>query len=518
MLEDFVIAIRLVGVKPRVSRQVQVSGELGLRRFHQVVQAVIGWKDTGLHLWRGPCDDFGDLRQFVPPGPEDERKATVADLFNMVGDTATYVYDFDAQWTHELLLVDFAEPKRFPILLDGTGACPPEGIGGAHVYEEFKRALKDRSHPIWRSDRELMRDFQGFNPKQFPIHAAAEHLNQLTLKWQRKSRPKPKVQSRSLIVIDNEPIRRRYRQALDRARIDLRKLESELERFKGIDTNSFKSWLHATFPVRLSRIRELHEEGARLMNRLNLMRLFQEHGVKAPGHAYRRAVRVESGEDPMPDFPASKTAEWTGEGEEEWEILRTAMKDLAEDMGIDSDSMDDELDAVLDKEFGAKQERTPDRRECQSIYRQIALRLHPDRGGAMTEPEAQIWYRAQEAYAAGDVLTLKQLWAHIANREENVSGLSCGEMILSFLETQAQIEALRMLRNSLKREPAWNFSRLKIKQLRARHMRAEKDLAAQEESIQQALDNLRAECTRLSALQQRWESKHSGGAEQINLF
>ena len=194
------------------------------------------------------------------------------------------------------------------------------------------------------------------------------------------------------------------------------------------------------------------------------------------------------------------------------------MKDLAEDMGIDSDSVDDELDAVLDNEFGAKQERTPDRRECQSIYRQIALRLHPDRGGAMTEPEAQIWYRAQEAYAAGDVLTLKQLWAHIANREENVSGLSCGEMILSFLETQAQIEALRMLRNSLKREPAWNFSRLKIKQLRARHMRAEKDLAAQEESIRQALDNLRTECRRLSALQQRWESKHSGGAEQINLF
>jgi len=93
MLEDFVIAIRLIGVKPRVSRQVQVSGELGLRRFHQVVQAVMGWEDTGLHLWRGPYDDFGDLRQFVPPGPEDERKATVADLFNLVGDTATYVYD-----------------------------------------------------------------------------------------------------------------------------------------------------------------------------------------------------------------------------------------------------------------------------------------------------------------------------------------------------------------------------------------------------------------------------------------
>src|SRR5262249_53949271 len=75
MLEDFVIAIRLTGVKPRVGRQVQVSGELGLRRFHQVIQAAMGWEDAAPHLWRGLYDDFGDLRQFVPPGPEDERKA-----------------------------------------------------------------------------------------------------------------------------------------------------------------------------------------------------------------------------------------------------------------------------------------------------------------------------------------------------------------------------------------------------------------------------------------------------------
>jgi hypothetical protein len=220
----------------------------------------------------------------------------------------------------------------------------------------------------------------------------------------------------------------------------------------------------------------------------------------------------------MPDFPPSETPEWTSGRDGEREILRTAMRGLAEDLGIDADSMDDELDAMLDEEFAEKRERTPDRRECQSIYRQIALRLHPDRGGTMTEPEAQIWYRAQEAYAAGDVLTLKQLWSHIANPDENVSGLSCGEMISSLIETQAQLEALRVLRNSLKREPAWNFSRLTNKQLRSRQVRVEKDLAAQEESIRQELDHLRVECRRLSAWQQRWESKHLGAAEQINLF
>src|SRR4029077_18293438 len=76
--------------------------------------------------------------------------------------------------------------------------------------------------------------------------------------------------------------------------------------------------------------------GARLINRLNLMRLFQQHGVKAPGQAYRRAVRVESGEDTMPDFPPSETPEWTSGRDGEREILRTAMKGLAEDLGIDA--------------------------------------------------------------------------------------------------------------------------------------------------------------------------------------
>ena len=61
-----------------------------------------------------------------------------------------------------------------------------------------------------------------------------------------------------------------------------------------------------------------------MINRLDLMRLFQQHGVKAPGQAYRRAVRVESGEDPMPDFPPSEMSEWTSGQDGEREILRTA--------------------------------------------------------------------------------------------------------------------------------------------------------------------------------------------------
>jgi hypothetical protein len=48
--------------------------------------------------------------------------------------------------------------------------------------------------------------------------------------------------------------------------------------------------------------------------------------------------------------------------------------------------------------------------------------------------------------------------------------------------------------------------------------RVEKDLAAQEESIGEELDDLRTECSRLLSLQQHWESKHRRTAEQMNLF
>ena len=91
MQQDLVVAIKLKGIKPCVTRQVQVSSNLGLDRFHQLMQVVMGWENTAPHLWRGWDNDFGDPRQFVPPGPQDERKASVADLFTTVGEVATYV-------------------------------------------------------------------------------------------------------------------------------------------------------------------------------------------------------------------------------------------------------------------------------------------------------------------------------------------------------------------------------------------------------------------------------------------
>jgi Plasmid pRiA4b ORF-3-like protein len=518
MQGDAVIDIKLRGVKPRVSRRIQVPLNLRLNRFHEVIQVVMGWENSVAHVFGARDDNYGDLRQFVGPFPSDERKAWVCDLFVNQKDTATYVYDLDEEWIHELLLADFAEPESRPVLLAGTGACPIEGLGGAYAYEQFKAALKDRSEPLWKINPDLMRSFRGFDPKAFSVGAADQQLEELSSRWRKKSRAQPRPKCRSIVLVDAEPIRSRHRKNLEQARFELQKLEAELERFKGIDSSLFRNWVHNTFPVKMSLLRELHEESARLVSRLHLMHEFQEHGVKSPGDAYRRAVRVEEGTEPMPDFPPPKVSADSEIVNEQREYVRETMKALAGEIGLATDSLDEEVDAFLEEQLTGRPAETDSRQECRSIYRKIALRLHPDRGGKMTEAEAQIWYRAQEAYTFSDVLGLRQLWSQLTKyRNENLE-ISCAEMIAAFFETKAQITSLDHLRRSLKRELAWNFSRLTEKQLQARQVRLEKDLRQQEQASVHRLAELRAACNRLAALQTRWEAGNRSATEQQYLF
>jgi hypothetical protein len=517
MWGEAVIRINLVGVKPPVSREVQVSFELHLHRLHQVIRAVMGWEFASPHLFQGDGGHFGDTREFEFPKPGDERSATVRDLLPEVGASATYIYDFEEQWIHELQVVAEADPEPNPRLLSGTGACPLQGFGGAYGFEQLKLALKNRSHDYWKRDRELLRSLQKFNPNYFNHALAADRLLLTISKWQKKKRVKPPRPSRSLMIVDNEPIRRSYLNELERSRAEWRKIESELERFKDVDSASFKNWLHRTFPVEMSRIRELHEECTRLLARLSLVEQFQKHGIKSEGQAYGRAFRVESGDDPMPDFPPPPVSYANEMPDGFREIFRDAMRGLADEVGLDADETEIEMESMLD-DFSRINGRTSSHEECRAIYRQIALRLHPDRGGTMTEPEARIWYRAQDAYQISDLLTLRQLWAQITSNDQDAPEISCQEIINRILETQTEIAALNAIRNVFKREAAWNFSRLTSKKLRSRRNRVERELAMQEAAVLEELEQLRAECGRVAKAHKRWEAKHRKMPEQMNLF
>jgi hypothetical protein len=517
MTVDAVIKIKLAGVKPRVTREVQISFDLRLHRFHQVIQAVMGWQEACPHVFNAAGDEFGDVQELRLFLVRNERLASVRDILPGIGAIANYVFDLEENWIHELEVIAEADPEPEPRLIAGTGACPLQGFGGAYGFEQLKLILKDRSHPQWKFDRELLRSLQKFNPKHFDHADAADRLNSTLSQWRKKKPAKARPKPRSLMVVDNEAIRRSYLDDLERARAELRKIESELERFKDVDSVSFKTWLHRTFPVEMTRIREIHQECMRLLNRLSLVQQFKEHGVKSEGQAYRRAVRVENGEDPMPDFPPPPVDHSSDMTEGFREIFRDAMRGVVDEMGLDADEMETEVDNILD-DLSPGKGHTSNHGECRAIYRQIALRLHPDRGGAMNEPEARIWYRAQDAYESGDLLTLRQLWAQITGNDQEGLQISCQEIINRIFETQAQIASLNVLRNTFRREPAWNFSRLTGKKLRSRQNRMERELAAQEAAVYEELEELRVECARLEKAQERWEAKRGNRPDQMDLF
>lgn len=98
----------------------------------------------------------------------------------------TYLYDFGDGWEHTIKVerIDAAVPgERYPRLLEATGRCPPEDIGGPPGYAEFLEAIADPDHE--RHD-ELTEWYDAdFDPNAVNVPAIRERLGKLAKSWSR---------------------------------------------------------------------------------------------------------------------------------------------------------------------------------------------------------------------------------------------------------------------------------------------------------------------------------------------
>ncbi|HEY0930771.1 MAG TPA: plasmid pRiA4b ORF-3 family protein [Gemmatimonas sp.] len=140
---DFVLRVHLESITPEIWRALRVPGEYTLAQLHRTLQLVFGWQDYHLHEFT-----IG-TRRFEAPGEEAEGESTairLADLALVAGDRFLYRYDFGDDWAHVIEVealespVDLAEP-RWPLLLGGARAGPPEDCGGVVGYAELVTAL-----------------------------------------------------------------------------------------------------------------------------------------------------------------------------------------------------------------------------------------------------------------------------------------------------------------------------------------------------------------------------------------
>jgi len=167
------LKVTLVSSQPAIWRRVQVESTVTLQRLHRILQVVMGWTDSHMHGFRLPEPGQRGARwRLRPIESADEKTTRVGDLLRQPKDWLIYEYDFGDGWEHAIVLEEIvprASPARYPMVLAGRGACPPEDVGGLPGYQHFLEAIKDPKHP----DHEDMVEWGGedFDPAAFDVHA-----------------------------------------------------------------------------------------------------------------------------------------------------------------------------------------------------------------------------------------------------------------------------------------------------------------------------------------------------------
>jgi Plasmid pRiA4b ORF-3-like protein len=169
------IDITLMDSKPTIWRRVHVPADLGFDALHYTIQFAMGWTNSHLHhfvvgdrdRYIGMIieDDFDDL------DTEDEREIKINELLNATKDQIVYEYDFGDGWEHLVEVKKVLEPetgKKYPLLVGGAMACPPEDCGGIWGYMDMVETMKKKKGPEYEHLLEWLGE--DFDPAAFDIN------------------------------------------------------------------------------------------------------------------------------------------------------------------------------------------------------------------------------------------------------------------------------------------------------------------------------------------------------------
>jgi len=273
---------------------------------------------------------------------------------------------------------------------------------------------------------------------------------------------------RAIVRVDGTGIRKKIKQAYEKARRDLDNSRRVLDQFHQQDQPQFTRWLNRHFGALLTELREINQKLAADEEIVFLV----ENEVMFGGGSYARAYQrvMELRETPEPRTPpplggdeGNGTREPFG-GRPEWD---------------NAEGEDDPLKAIFEEMFGefepGKRPRSKRGQQAgqaaesaapvhatkrlKELYRAVVRQLHPDSQREMTAQKTEWWHQAQAAYEAGDaeqlevILTLCQIGDSGTTAHTSASLLQriTAQLKSSLREIKRQITERR-------RDPAWNFS------------------------------------------------------------
>ncbi len=186
----FQLKVDLLESEPPIWRQVLVPEDMTLDQLHGVIQIVMGWDGSHLHMFSTGAVMYamhGDDDDSERP-PESEH--AVGEVLPRAKSKLLYEYDFGDSWMHRITLEKKLPPDpafRHPVCLAGARACPPEDSGGVCGYYGLLEAMSNPDDPDheWVIEEVLGEDF---NPEAFDI----DSVNRMLARWFRlRGRKKP---------------------------------------------------------------------------------------------------------------------------------------------------------------------------------------------------------------------------------------------------------------------------------------------------------------------------------------
>ena len=185
--------IGLTNIKPLIWRVIQVPGNFTFWDLHSAIQNAMGWSDTHLHMFRitnpksrkkveiGIPFDMNKPEKNLLPG----WSMLIQDFFHMKNKKASYEYDFELSWKHNITLQKILQREQveYPRCIRGKRACPPENC---EDYGNFLSTLRERDHLEHEETIEWLEnlgiigfDAEYFDPEKVYFEDSEEKLNLL---------------------------------------------------------------------------------------------------------------------------------------------------------------------------------------------------------------------------------------------------------------------------------------------------------------------------------------------------
>lgn len=174
------LRLELQDVPVPVYRVVWVPADVHLVDLHKIIQTNMSWLNAHLHAFSHGGNQYMPFDETNEMGAVAYENIPVSRFLQKPGDSLVYIYDFGDNWRHTITLEEIQEAKKnqfYPYCETGSGATPPEDIGGPFGYERFLEALQDEKHPDHAEVMEFLGEMT-WDPEEFFRESVNELLQE----------------------------------------------------------------------------------------------------------------------------------------------------------------------------------------------------------------------------------------------------------------------------------------------------------------------------------------------------